>query len=776
MELTENVLTDSGWEIYERALDPGQIVTTGSNYMIGNGYLGYRGTPAEWGADEYVACIVTDTWDRAPDSQMTELCNVPNALFVEPRLNGRALSLFDGPHHEYERRVDLRSGVFTRRTTWGSPTEPSVSVREEKLASYDDVRLLAMRYRLTAHRDATLTLRVGVDGHVWSLNGDHFRSTETFREDNVMGSESRTVELGTRIAVAQTCVRSGPEPTAEETEDDGRSVVRRFDYELSSGDEVVFAIVAAVYHSNDVEEPRSRAIRAAREAAGESHDANAVYEGLYECHRRHWDEMWRASDIGISGDLEVQTLARFNIYHNLIHTPAHARLPVGARGLSSQVYQGAAFWDQETFNLPMFVYTRPDLARSILEYRLDTLPGARRKARGLGYDGAFYAWTSGKTGDELFPDIFFTDVLTGRPIRNHFNCWQIHISPDVVYAVWQYYEATGDWNFLAESGAEIAFEVARFIVSRCLYRRDRDRYELIRLIGPDEYHENVDNNAYTMHLSRYALEIAVAIYEQLSTRDPERLAEIKARIGLDDGEVDVWREHVEKINLPQPDPESHLIEQFDGYFELEDITPDRLRERLIDPGEYWGWPNGIAVRTQVIKQADVLQLLTLIDGFSTDVLRANYEYYEPRTEHGSSLSPSVHAIVARRAGIAYEAERYFHEAATIDLYNKSRKVVSGGSFLGGVHTAACGGVWMAIVQGFAGFRVRDGAVQLEPAIPEGWGTVSFSVTYRGSVLRIRVAGTTVSVSSDEGNESAVTVRVRDRERAVAPGATSEFAD
>jgi len=772
--LTDNVLTDTAWEVYEREFDPAQVVTTGSNYMIGNGYLGYRGTPAEWTADEYVACIVTDTWDRAAEGAMTELCNVPNALFVEPSEGDRRLSLFEGAHHDYERRIDLRTGVLSRRTTWGPAETPSISIREEKFASYDDVRLVVMRYRVEAHADLRITLRAGVDGRVWSLNGNHFRSSETFQDGGIVGNESRTVELDTRIVVAQACLRSGAQPVSVETDDDGLSVMRRLAYELGAGETVTLAVVASIHHSNDAEDPRAEALEAARAAVGAAADANAVYDELFERHRRHWDEMWRASDIGISDDREAQTLARFNVFHNVIHTPSHARLPVGARGLSSQVYQGAAFWDQETFNLPMFVYTRPELARSILEYRLDTLPGARRKARRLGYRGAFYAWTSGKTGDELFPDIFFTDVLTGRPLRNHFNCWQIHISPDIVYALWQYYEATSDWAFLVDTAAEIAFEVARFLVSRCLYRRDPGRYELIRLIGPDEYHENVDNNAYTMHVARYALEKAVVIHEELALHEPDRLASLASRIDLQDVEVEVWREHAEALFLPQPNSDSNLIEQFDGYFELEDITPDRLRERLIDPEEYWGWPNGIAVRTQVLKQADVLQLFTLFDGFDPEVLRANYDYYEPRTEHGSSLSPSVHAIIARRAGLHEEAERYFHEAATIDLYSKSRKVVSGGSFLGGIHTAACGGVWMAIVQGFAGFRVRSGGIELDPEIPERWGTLRFSVTYRGNALRVRIDRRAAAVTSADTNPAPVRVRLAGREQVVSPGGTIDF--
>jgi kojibiose phosphorylase len=422
----------------------------------------------------------------------------------------------------------------------------------------------------------------------------------------------------------------------------------------------------------------------------------------------------------------------------------------------------------------MFLYTQPDVARSILKYRYDTLDGARGKAKRLGYYGAFYAWTSGKTGEELFPDYFFTNVLTGRKMRNHFNDWQIHISPDIVYALWQYYAATGDWDFIADYGAEVAFEVAQFLVSRIHFKMDKDRYEFIRLLGPDEYHENVDNNAFTNYQARFALEKALVIYELMRESTPDTLDALCERLGLSEAAVESWRDIVDRIYLPQPDPDTLLIEQCDGFFELEDVRPEDLRERLLHPEEYWGWPSGVAVETQVQKQADVLQLLALHDLFPVEVVRANYDYYEPRTEHGSSLSPSVHSLIASRAGYAEEAYRYFQEAATIDLYNASKKVMSGGSFLGGIHTAACGAVWQMIVFGFAGFTLEEPDLRFQPALPEQWESVSFTLVVWGNVLAVEILPDRVVIRAQGENEDALPVTVGDQSASVAPGETQTF--
>ena len=761
MKLIENVYTDDGWDVHEKSLDPEQIVTTGSTFMIGNGYLGYRGTLSEWRAEQYTACIVTDTWDTAQPGALTELCTVPNGLYLELSVDTVPLSAIDGATEVqgYERRIDLRTGLFSRHTRWASPAGGSITLGEERLAHADNVHLIASRFTLIADRATDATVRTGIDADVWSLSGNHFARKEAFTDGELSGVSLWTVESGTQIVVVEG-VRT--------VDSSSESMMRRLDVGLEPGGPVTIEKVVAVYHGNDTDDPRACAVRDARRALSEGFDT------LYAAHSSVWQRVWAACDIEIEGDLEAQTLARFNLFHNIIHTPTHARLPIGARGLSSQVYQGAAFWDQETFNLPMFVYTRPDVARSILEYRYDTLPGARRKAERLGYRGAYYAWTSGKTGDELFPDVFFTDVLTGRPIRNHFNCWQIHISPDVVYAIDQYLTATDDWDFIERCGAEIAFEVARFIVSRSYFKKDKNRFELIRLLGPDEYHENVDNNAYTMYLSKLALETAVRLYDELTSRTPQALARTARRIDLTHDEVAEWREHARLFYLPTADPVTRLIEQFDGYFSLEDITPDHLRERLIHPEEYWGWPAGIAVRTQVLKQADVLQLFALVDSFPPDVMRANYEYYEPRTEHGSSLSPSIHSIVACGCGLTDEAYRYFHEAATIDLYNRSRKVKSGGSFLGGIHTAACGGVWMMIVQGFAGFRVSGDSIELDPGLPETWKTLAFRVCFRGNTLSVTTSRWRLTVSGAEENSAALSVRVSNDDWIVSPGETVQI--
>jgi kojibiose phosphorylase len=576
---------------------------------------------------------------------------------------------------------------------------------------------------------------------------------------------------GTEVLVSQRIARTdGPPPVSSEIVTAEKRVLRVLEFEVAAGTEIAFELYNVIYTSNDVADPHAACVADLQESAGKG------YARLWTEHTRVWDGIWDRSRVEIDGDELAQTLIRYNIYHNVIATPAHTEhLPIGARGLSCQAYQGAAFWDQEIFNLPMFVYTRPDVARRILIYRYKTLDGARRKARRLGYYGAFYAWVSGDDGREICPSYFFIDVLTGRRIHNHFNDWQIHISPDVGYAVWHYYRVTGDTAFLRDYGAEILLEVSRFLVSHAYFKKDKDRYEFVRLLGPDEYHENVDNNFFTAYQAKYVLERTLESYDLLKEQAPERLSEIIQRIGLTEQTLALMHEMAEKVYVPHPDPETLLIEQFDGYFDMEDITPERLAERLLDSSEYWGWPNGIATETQVTKQADVVQQFMLHpESHSTAVMQANWDYYEPRTQHGSSLSPSVYAVVAAWIGYPQRAYDYFLRSATVDLFN-TNKAVSGGTFIGGIHTAACGAAWQIVVHGFLGMRVDPaGELTLDPHLPEQWNGVRCTVTVAGTQLEVYAGPEGVTVGSLDSGQSPVTVRVRDEARQVAGGATEQF--
>lgn len=764
-QLTDTLSVDgAGWRLTESGWSAERAVALGSNFLVGNGYLGYRGTSPEQGADDYVALVVTDTYDCA-DGEWRELTTAPNPLFVAAGIGDATLTIDSAD--DVETWLDLRCGEFGARFSH-RVNDAHVTVTVERFASYDQLHVVAQRWVVATDREITVDVATGVDGDMWSLNGVHLPTLDFDGDDAVITAAGMTGESGIEIAVASLSTVAGGTTTGVEQVSDSRRFLTRRQVRLGARSELVVETVAAVSSSNDGADP----VAAVRELAAAG--AAAGYTMLQRSSRARWKAIWGDMDVQIAGSPLDQAALRFNAYHNRICTPAHTdHLPIGARGLSCQAYQGSAFWDQEIYNLPAFLFTEPEIARALLVYRYRTLDGARRKAARLGYDGAYYAWISGETGDELCPDYFFEDVLTGRPIRNHFNVWQMHVAPDVVTTIARYVDVTGDTDYLIEHGAEIAFEVARFLRSFVRYDDWREVYHCIRLLGPDEWHENVDDNAFTNYQTHAALAFAVASYEYLAAKHPDALGQLSENLGLDPDEVDGWRRVRDRLLLPTPDVDTSLVEQFDGFFALEDVTPDEVRERLLDPGEYWGWPNGVAVATQVSKQADVAMLLWLHrDRFDLETQRANYEYYEARCSHNSSLSHAAHGMVAVRIGQLDRALDHFRATAAVDLLNTQHSVV-GGTFIGGIHTAACGGTYQLAVQGFGGLGFASGQLTVDPALPPEWESVTYPVRWRGLRFEITATHERVVVVADSANEESAVIRVRDADVVVAAGAVVE---
>ena len=643
----------------------------GNILMTGNGYLGFRGTAPDWGPDEYSACVVSDTYDNA-DGTWKELSTVPNGLYASLSIGGETVTQLQPgsaiANHGLNFRYGLTYGAFS--------TERGISLSWERFAGFHDRHIIMQKIGIKAETACTLLLRTGIDGNIWSLNGTHIRwkdARET--DDRILIARTETQEKKLPVVIASKLLNLERCEAAEMVS--GR-FLKSCEITLEPHSPVEIAVIMAVYTGNDCRDPEAEALHAIRRAS------ETGYGESFILHREAWDSIWKDVDISIESDDRSRELIRYATYHNIIATPAHTdHLPIGARGLSCQGYQGAAFWDQEIYNLPMYIYTRPQIARNILTYRYRTIGGARKKAADLGYLGAFYPWVSGDTGEELCPSYFFIDVLSGRKIRNHFNDWQIHISPDIAYAVWWYYTATGDWEFMTAMGAEMIFDIAHFLYSRIHYSTARDRYEIIRVLGPDEYHENADNNLFTNVQAKFTLEKGVLLYRKMREDNADSTNALLAGLGINADEITVWQRMAEKLYIAEPDGDTLLLEQFDGYFDLEDITPEEAEARLLNTEEYWGWPNGVAFETQVIKQADVVQLFVLHD-YPDSVMEANYDYYNRRTQHRSSLSKGTYALIAARLGKSAEALEKMMQSLHVDLGN-THPPTSGGTFIGGIH-------------------------------------------------------------------------------------------
>ena len=657
---------ENRWTYCVPEFRPDEIVLNGNRFMLGNGYMGVRGTLEEHGKEEFAGCLLNGVYDQAP-GKWREPVNAPNGLYTTVEGSGEILS--------HEQILDLRHGILSRKTKY-----ENADVTAERFVSMDDVHLICLNY------SATVPVQTSIDSDVWDINGPHFQIVEE-REDHIL---VKTKEQGILIAVGT------------ETEWTGANAFNKY---------------VSVYTSLDCSDP----LEAARESGRRAKETG--YEKLRAAHAARWDKIWQSCDVQIEGDDEAQFALRYSLYQLQLAAPRHSdRVSIPARGLSGQVYKGAVFWDTEMFMTPVFTLTDPAVARNLILYRVHTLDGARRKATEYGFKGAFFAWESQETGDDACSLFNVNDVFTGRPMRTHFRDKQIHVSADIVYAVRNYIDQTGDESILADGADEVIAECARFLCSCAYLKKDKARYELLDVVGPDEYHERVHNNAYTNRMAQFALETAVRILGE----DPRFSAEIEG-----------WKETAKELYIPQPRDDG-IIPQFDDYSKLEDIPLEELKKRVLHPNEYFGGGNGLATTTKIIKQADVVLMLHLFpDDWPEEIVRKNWEYYEPRTEHGSSLSACAYAMVAARIGKPDWAYTYFMKTATVDLTGKSKQF-AGDLYIGGTHPAANGGAWMSAVFGFAGLQANADGITVSPSLPSHWKAMSFSIGHHGRRHDVKV--------------------------------------
>jgi kojibiose phosphorylase len=727
---------DPSWLLTEAGFELAREHEIESILAIANGYLGIRASIAEGGRFSRASTFAAGVYvpDGAPGPRLAVL---PPWLHVEVTVEDQPLSLGAGRVLDHRRVLDLYQGVLWREWRQQDPSGRITRLTYLQLASLADRHVVFQSVAVTAENYAgkiSLASRLGPSD-----------ATHTDMALVLAGPAAVLMRAArTEVAIASASEVHSPAITAAGGREGGvQADEGQWTWEASLGETARIDRIVTVFTSRDVINPAKTASDHATSIRARG------FPSVVQGHVDAWRHRWEVAEVQIVGDEEAQRALHFATYHLIAATnPADEYVSIGARGLTGEAYRGHVFWDTEIYMLPFYVFTDPPAARSLLMYRYHTLAAARRKARAHGYEGAMYAWESADTGDEVTPrtvvapDGRLVTILTGE--REH------HITADVAYAVWQYWHATGDDAFMVAAGAEILVETARFWVSRAQF--EHDGYAHIRhVIGPDEYHEMVDDNAYTNTMAIFNLERAadaVAILKRQQTSDWQRLF---ARLGLTEKEPQSWRELAATLTTGF-DPATQLIEQFAGYFRLEEVDVAAQRSHAT-PVDVWLGPERLR-RSKAIKQADVVALSALLwEKWPVAVHDANFRYYEPRTAHGSSLSPALHALVAARLGDGALAQAYFREAAEIDLANNM------GNAALGVHMAALGGLWQAAVFGAAGLQTRENGISVDPHLLPGWAEMVFPVQWRGRLLRLHLEADPrrIEVAVETGDELTLAV-------------------
>ncbi|HEU5161011.1 MAG TPA: glycosyl hydrolase family 65 protein [Streptosporangiaceae bacterium] len=743
------------WLLRYDDYDPAAEGVRESLCTLGNGYFATRGAAPESTADgvHYPGTYVTGVYDRLTtkisghDVENEDIVNVPNWLPLTFRLNGGPWFSADAATLvSFRQELDMRRGVLTRLLRLRDDAGRTTSVTQRRLVSMEDPHLAAIETTILPEDwSGRVEVRSALDGTVANagvaryraLNGAHLEPVaEGEAGDEVSWLRVRTVSSRIEIAVAARTRVHGAVATREVGRKPGW-ICHDLIMDVTEGTPVTVDKVVALFTSRD------RAIAECASAAWTRASRAAGFDALLERHTLAWERIWRRCRISIDHE-DAQRVLNLHMFHLLQTVSEHTvdlDAGVPARGLHGEAYRGHVFWD-ELFVLPFLILRFPEIARSLLRYRWRRLPEARWAAHEAGLPGAMYPWQSGSDGREETQRLHL-NPNSGRwlPDNSHL---QRHVGLAIAYNVWRFYEATGDTEFMAEYGAEMLLEIARFFAGLATYDRTLDRYEIRGVMGPDEYHDGypwreapgIDNNAYTNIMTVWVLRRALTTLADL----PEyRRSELMERLALQPEEISRFEDLTRKMRVDFHD--GGIISQFEGYEELAELDWPAYRERYGDIRRLDRILEAEGDSTNAYrasKQADVLMLFYLLQAeelsdilaglgyvYDAGLIPRTIAYYMDRTSHGSTLSALVHAWVLARSD-GEEAWRYFLETLNADIDDLQH-----GTTAEGVHLGAMAGTVDLVQRCYAGVETMDGVLRLNPRLPGKVELLRFELRYRG---------------------------------------------
>mmetsp|Transcript_23504 Transcript_23504/g.39627 ORF Transcript_23504/g.39627 Transcript_23504/m.39627 type:complete len:1095 (+) Transcript_23504:37-3321(+) len=651
------------------------------------------------------------------------------------------IGMWTGEVSDYRRVLDLGAGTVTRSFTWEDHEERVAKVETQHLVSFIDKNLAVMKYTITPENfDETITLVSNIDGNVTNvitkndprvgsaLSGQVLHVIHKTQEQN--GLFATITQRTTYSNLVMVCGMKNVIETKCDYTVEGRQVDQCCEalikVQAKKGEPITIIKYITYHNSRDIPDS-SHLIKAAGLTLNRGCDDGLKY--WLSKQSAFLKQFWEQSNVSILGDPGLQQGVRFNMFHLLQSVGRDGKTNIGAKGLTGEGYEGHYFWDTEIYMIPFFLYTMPDIVRKLLEFRFNTLDGARARAKELAHKGALYPWRT-IMGDEA--SAFFPAGTA-----------QYHINADIIHSLRKYMEATDDMEFLTTMGAEMLFETARFWVDIGNYRESDNKFVINCVTGPDEYTACVNNNCFTNFMAQANLQYAVDVSIQLKSSYADDYKRLVDKLGLQEGEVKEWGRAAECMFFPYDDTLG-IYCQDDSFIHKEkwDIkgTPKNKFPLLLN-----FHPLSI-YRKQVCKQADLLLAEYLLgDKFSQDQKKRDYEYYEKITTHDSSLSACVFAILAAELGMTENAYHHFTETARMDLDNHHRNTQHG------IHTAAMAGTWISLTGGFAGMRAYNGKLQFNPWLPAQWQGDSFNITFKNSGIKIDVAKGNVTYTLKSGS-------------------------
>lgn len=738
------------WILEETAFNKNTLGKCESIMCLANGYMGVRSATEESYIKETRNCFVAGTFNKASKYEVTELPNVADVLNLAITINGEDFTLIEGEIRHYSRRLNLKQGELTRDIIWVSPKGDEVAFKFRRVVSMKQLHTIAQSVSMKAlNKDLQISLYSTIDGKVTNEGAQHYTiESVRFYEHKLLQLVETTTQSGIDFVVNTTHTfykDHAPFMPGQVMASGVRSIGCRYTLTLEKGQDLTLEKVSSIHTSRDQEWDTTNYQLGDLKKASMAYlkeEAAKGYRGILNESAHYWEKhIWDRYSIDIQGDADYDSLAvRFAIYHMNSMTPRHDnRMNIAAKGLSGPGYKGHYFWDTEIFVLPFFTFSNQDVARSLLEYRYLSLKGAHDKAKANGYEGAQFPWESAWLDDgEVTPEWGGQDPISGEMVKIWSGFIEQHITADIAYATWQYYQVTQDQDFMDRYGYELIFDTAKFWASRLEWNDDAQVYHINDVVGPDEYKEHIDNNAFTNYLAHWNMELAIEYYDTVKADNMDLFKKLDKKLDLENT-YRRWKDRLDKVYLPQPN-EDNIIPQNDTYLGLEEIDLTKYKAQDNVGSLFKDYTLKQVNQMKVSKQADVMMLFYLLeDRFDQALKQINFDYYEPLTLHDSSLSLAIHAILANDLNHPEMAYTLFRKATEIDMGTNMQTSDHG------IHMAAQGGLWQSIISGFGGMRMLGGRLLIHPRLPKHWDQLVYPIYWKGNRLDITVTHQEVKV-------------------------------
>ncbi len=758
------------WCIIEEGFSKDFHLASESAFSLGNEYFGQRANFEEHYSGKtlkgsYIAGIYypdktkVGWWKNGYPDYFAKLLNAPSWIGIYVEVDGEVLDLDKIKVENFRRTLNMKEGYLEREFIANFANGNRIFVKTKRFLSFVDRELGMIKYQIkNLGKGFSLKISPSIDGDVineaanWEKHLWDIPNKLNVENQAYLFAMSKKLNFEVCTAMTYDLHKNGEQFVEFDTDqiEFEKLLQHEIMLDLDENDTINFFKYSTVTHTENY--PRTKLQEKAN--VNLLYAFNKGFDKLFEEHKNEWARKWASCDIVIDGDITAQQAIRFNIFHLLQTYSGHdSRLNLSPKGFTGEKYGGGAYWDTEAFCFPFYLGTSyPDVAKNLLLYRYNHLSKAIENAEKLGFtDGA-----------ALYPMV----TMNGEECHNEWEITfeEIHRNGAIAYAIFNYANYTGDTEYISDYGLEVLIAIARFWAQRFNFSEDKKQYVMLGVTGPNEYENNVHNNWYTSKIAQWCLIYTGKQIEFVKTKTPEKYKQLVSKTNFDESsELANWSEIASNVYFPEDKKRGVFLQQ-DGFLDKELKNANELDESERPINQHWSWDR--ILRSCFIKQADVLQGLYFFeDEYDKDTLKRNFDFYEPMTVHESSLSPSLHAVLANSLGYTQKAYEMFLRSSRYDLDDFNNELHEG------CHITSMAGSWLVIIEGFGGRRVRNNKLYLNPAIPEQWKSYSFNFNFKQTILKVAVDKSKVIVENQ--GISPIGFYVYDKDFHLEPGENTE---